>query len=121
MNVTFNGTSSVTLTKPNGAEVSINGTNIVSVNGTQYEKYTEPFLPTTTSQTSVPQTYNPTTGTWSGGIAASSDQWLVYVHLVGGGYEKLTMGNVGGAGAGWANSLAGANAAVAAFEAIMAG
>lgn len=119
MTVTFNGTSSVTLTKPNGAEVTINGVNIKSVNATQYENYVEPFLPTTTSQTSVPQTYDPSTGTWSGGIAASSDQWLVYVHLVDGTYEKLVMGKQAGAGAGWANSLAGANAAVAAFEAIM--
>ena len=117
--VTFNGTSSVTLTKTNGSEVSINGVNIVSVNATSYNDYVAPFLPDTNSQTSVPQTYNPTTGSWSGGIAASSTQWVVYVHLVNGFYEKLIMGEVGGAGSGWANSQAGANTAVAAFEAIM--
>jgi hypothetical protein len=119
MLVTFNGTSSVTLTKPNGAEVTIPGVNIQSVNATQYENYAEPFLPTTTSQTSVPQTYDPTTGVWTGGIATSSDQWLVYVHLLDGTYEKLVMGRQTGAGAGWTNTLVGANAAVAAFEAIM--
>lgn len=118
MNVTFNGTTSVTLTKPNGAEVSINSVNIVSVNATKYEKYVAPFLPDSSFQTSVPQVYNPTTGAWSNGIAASSDQWLVYVHLVDGTYEKITMGQVANQGT-WTNNLAGANNAVVAFEAIM--
>lgn len=118
MNVTFNGTSSATLTKPNGAEVSINGVNIVSVNATSYKDYPQPFPFNPNFQTSEPQTWNPTTGTWSSGVAQSVTQWVVYVKLVDGFYEKITMGQVSNQ-AGWTNDVTGANAAVAAFEAIM--
>jgi len=118
MNVTFNGTSSVTLTKANGAEVSINGVNIVSVNATSVPTYQDAFTFDPNYAQSVPQTYNPVTGAWGPDYVNEGTQWLVYVHLVDGDYEKLTMGRVANQ-AGWTNNVAGANAAVAAFEAIM--
>lgn len=116
MNITI-GTDELTLTKDDGATISLNGDTVISVQAEWYPVYTAPNL-STSSQTDVPQVWDPTTATWSFVSWTSTEQWIIRLRLNDQRYEDIVLGRDGGAAAAWANSSTGANTGVTAIKAI---
>lgn len=116
MNITI-GTDELTITKDDGSTISINGDTVIRVAALFYPVYTQPTL-YTNFQTSVPQVYDPSTGTFTNQVWTSTEQWIIRLTMNDLRVEDIVLGKTGGAASGWANSETGANTGVAAIKAI---